>query len=173
MTFLWSVLSISAATALFAVAWMATGPWKRIVEGSRGELPFDGRSGGYSRAEAVHYLSLISDDARQSYLGAQRIADTILPFGLTGILAGGTILAASCQSVFLGMLLAIPSVFYLNSDLQENAAVAHLLRADPAQLSEAEVDRASDWTQAKFRYLKISGSALIVALAIAAWSALR
>ena len=125
----------------------------------------DQRLCGYRHGEAVAYLAALDDRARGLYLGAERIADTVLPIGLFGLLASLPRLAFGPR--LSTVALAVAAV-YLGLDLAENAAIAELVRADPGAVTVEAVDRASLLTQAKFLALGIAAALAASALVMRA-----
>jgi hypothetical protein len=110
---------------------------------------------GYTHDEAMAYLTALSDEARTLYLSHERIADTLLPLGLFGLLVLIPRRVAGRRVAALALVLAAS---YLALDLMENAAIARLLRADPASIAPEAVAWASLLTQAKFVALGLSAA---------------
>lgn len=157
----------SVALALFGFAMMLFGTGPMIEAG--GLAPFDTRSFGYSLEDARAFLSALTPEARATYLGPQRIADTLFPIGLLGTLALGALLAL--RSVLPGrvwsraaFLATLPAIAYFIFDMLENAAVAGLLSTPPEALSAATVTHASMLTLWKFRFVWAAIAIFLAAL---------
>jgi hypothetical protein len=139
-----------AAGGVPILLWLS--PALTLADGTR---MLDMRLAGYTHADAVHYLAGLSAEARALYLGPERIADTLLPLGLFGLLALIPRRLAGPRLATLALALA---AVYLALDLMENAAVARLLRADPTLIAPEAVARASMLTRAKFAAFALSGA---------------
>ncbi|MBF9043509.1 hypothetical protein HKCCE4037_09230 [Rhodobacterales bacterium HKCCE4037] len=150
----WWLALLLLTAALYG--WLAWLWFTQLVPGADGLTPFDGRILGYSFAEAEAFLAALSADARVLYLTRIRHLDTIFPICLA------LLLAAPLWRLPTGWMraLAVIPILYLVSDLAENAAVAGLLRVDPAALTPDLVTWASTLTQVKYAALGLSVFAL-------------
>ncbi len=144
---LWISLGLMLVGMAAIVFWTAP----RIEAG--GLAPFDTRSGGYGHAEAVAFLSRLTPEGRVSYLGVQRIADTIFPIGLYGLLSLGTFVALRRWSVPLAAGARLLAHGYFVFDMLENAAVAGVLTAGPQAVMPQAVAWASFCTIWKYRFV--------------------
>lgn len=154
-------LWLSVALTLAGLVLMLTWSVPKIEAG--GLAPFDTRTGGYNYSDAVAFLSALTAEGRAAYLGPQRVADTIFPIGLVGVLVLGTVLALRRWSVTLAAAAALVPLGYFVFDMLENAAVAGLLRGGVETVTVEAVARASALTQWKFRF--VDASLVILALA--------
>jgi len=127
---------------------------------------FDMRFGGYTRAEAIVYLTALGADGRWFYVTRHVPADTALALVEAAAIAliilratrPGARFAVHAPSRWRWAMLAAP-VVTLTVDLAENALVADMLIApSPGAL---QVAMASTITQAKW-----AGYALSIALAV-------
>ncbi len=141
----WFSLALAVLGMAAIVFW--TGP--KVAAG--GLEPFDPRTQGYSFDEAVAILTAQTPEGRAAYLGPQRIADTVFPIGLLGVLALGTFAAFRRWSVGFAAIVALVPLGYFVFDMLENAAVAGLLRAGPGEVTPEAVAWASSATIWKFR----------------------
>jgi hypothetical protein len=116
---------------------------------------FDTRLTGYSHAHALSYLSALTPEARALYLGPLRIADTVFPIGLFGLLV---LIPRLGPFPRLAAIVAVAATAYLALDLFENALIAGLLRVDPPLVDPAAVARASAVTSAKFVAFALSAA---------------
>jgi hypothetical protein len=161
VTALRALLAASAAVTL--AAGVAIQLWTAPILTLPGVGPMlDTRVCGYGHAEALAYLSALGPEARAVYLGAERILDTALPLGVFGLLA---LLPRLGPWPRLATVALVPALAYLALDLSENAAIAGLLRGDPAAVTPEAVARASLLTQAKFAALAIAALTTLIALA--------
>jgi hypothetical protein len=152
-----------ASAALTLAAGAAIQIWTVPILTIPGVGPMlDTRVAGYGHAEALAYLSAMTPDARAAYLGPERILDTALPLGVFGLLA---LLPRLGPWPRLAAVALVPALAYLALDLWENAAIAGLLRADPAAVTPAAVAQASRLTQAKFAALGVAALIALIALA--------
>lgn len=140
-----AVLGISAI-----LLW--TGP---MIEAG-GLEPFDTRTRGYSHADAVAFLSALTETGRAAYLGPQRIADTVFPIGFASALALGIFLGVRVWTRAGAAVLALVPLVYLAFDMLENAAVAAMLRAGATGVTPAQVAQASALGQWKFTFVNLS-----------------
>lgn len=145
----WALPVVTAATYAVLVLWF--GP--QVQQGAGGLLPFDLRPLGYDAAAARAFLTALSPEARDLYLGAVRINDSLFPvlFTLTLCLP----LRGLPAAWFL------PALGYGLADLAENQAVAALLRTGPL-VDDGSIAWASGLTMAKFALVAL---AILVALA--------
>lgn len=124
----------------------------QLAAQSAGGTVFDLRPLGYSLAEAQAYLAVLTPQGAQMYLGAFRLADTLVPLLLTPTL---------CLPLRgRGQLWFLPALVYGLLDLWENLAIARLIHLGPDVDAQA-VALASSLTQAKFAALAV---ALLLAL---------
>lgn len=144
----------------FAAMWLWTIPI--IQSGSGGRALFDFMNPDTSPEAARAYLIDMTPEARDTYLGPQRVLDTVFPVALSGTLALAIILVLLPKIGRFAILAALVPMIYLYVDLLENAAVAGLLRAvDP---TPEAIELAMIYTEVKFLLLLMSG--LILALAV-------
>ncbi len=168
-------ITLACLAGLAAVCFLLMTVWTapEITAGAGGAPMFDLRSEGYDHATARAYLADLSEPARRLYLGPQRILDTLMPIGLAGGL---------CLALYLGLrrnfgrwALVGPllPIAYFYADMQENAAVARLLRAPI--LTPQEVERASTYTVLKSQLFEASVLLLLLCVIgqIVRWSLIR
>lgn len=145
---------ISAALMLAGIAAILLWSAPRIEAG--GLEPFDTRTGGYTHADAVAFLAALTDTGRAAYLGPQRLADTVFPIGLLGVLAFGILIAFRRWSMPLAAVAALVPLGFFAFDMLENAAVAGLLRSGAEAITPGEVARADFYTRWKFHFVNAS-----------------
>lgn len=69
-----------------------------IITANTGDFQmFDLRRQGYDLGQAVTCLARMGPDGVSTYLGAQRVLDTLFPIGLTGVLTLGIYLACGAR----------------------------------------------------------------------------
>ena len=163
----WVSLALMLGGMAMILFW--TGP--QIDAG--GLEPFDSRTGGYTHAEAVAFLTALTPDGRAVYLGAQRVADTAFPIGFLGVLAIATYAAFRRWSPALAGAAALFPLGYFVFDMLENAAVAGLLAMPPGAVTPEAVARASGYTVWKFRLVDAALGLLVLGWAMRALAALR
>lgn len=137
MVALW--LIPASLAIVYGVLVLHLGP--QVEAASGGRTPFDLRVLGYDLAATRDYLTVLTPEGRDVYLGPVRVVDTLVPllFGLTLWLPIRR----------RPLLWALPAVAYALFDLSENAAVADLLRTGPT-VEAAAVSLASSLTISKF-----------------------
>lgn len=148
----WVLWALPVATALtYGVLVLWFGPQVQAAAG--GLLPFDLRVLGYGIEDARQFLTALTPEGRDIYLGSVRVNDTVFPilFTLT--------LCLPIRQWF--WLWTLPALAYGLLDLAENLVVATLLRTGP-EVGSGPVALASALTQAKF-------AAVVVAVGIALW----
>ena len=162
---LWRALywCVFAATGV-VYAIMLLGTLPAISEGAAGLIPFDMRPFGYSTADAQTFLDSLTDDARASYLGPQRLLDSVFPalYGLSLIGAFRVLIANRS----LRRALILVAVCAALADYVENIRVARMLLHDglvPATL----VSAASQATVIKSVLNTITTVSLFIAAGIA------
>lgn len=148
---LWLSLALMFAGAAAIFLW--TGPALDAATG--GLAPPETRPGGYTAEEAGLYLAALGEVGRATYLGAQRVADTVFPIGFAATLALGIYLSFRRCSRVLAAIMALPAPVYFAFDMLENARFAALLRGWPA-FDPALAARASTATVAKFAFVDLS-----------------
>jgi hypothetical protein len=151
---------IAVAGLVFAAMWLWTIP---II--SAGTTPpglMDMQPADMSAEATRTYLATMSDTALRTYLGPQRVLDTVFPIALAAALALATLLLLRPRIGRLALVAALVPMLYLYADLLENAAIADLLRRPNA--ADAVIEQARVYTQVKFQVLLIAG--LILALAL-------
>ncbi len=134
-----------------------------ISAGAGGMPILDTRLGGYSGGEARLFVKALSPAGRATYLGPQRLLDTIMPMSLTGTLALAGFLLTRRWSRFLAVALAAVPLAYFTFDMLENAQVAVLLRA--GSFSDRVAEAASHWTVLKAQALRFSLAVILLPLA--------
>ncbi|AHM04028.1 hypothetical protein roselon_01649 [Roseibacterium elongatum DSM 19469] len=138
-----------------------------------GAALLDTRIAGYDLAAVSTYLTALGPEGRRFYIGPERMADTIFPIGLLGVLGFGTVLALRPVAPRLAPLAALPAVIYFALDMAENAVVARLMMQGPDALRPEAVARASLLTLWKFRLVGAACVVLISALGFAVFHARR
>lgn len=138
---------------------------QRVHDGSGGLPVFDLRMEGYSLEETKTFLSVLTPEAKATYLGAVALLDTLFPalFAATLYVALLGLLQPwfGKASRFVALVAVIPSAL----DLLENAAVARLLQAGPDGVTAEMVATASRWTMLKWpAYLILMLATLALAL---------
>jgi hypothetical protein len=152
----WYLWALPVATAIaYGVLVLWFGPQVQAAAG--GLTPFDLRPLGYDAEAARTFLSALTPEGRDVYLGPVRMTDTVFPvlFTLT--------LCLPLRRWHWGW--ALPALAYGLLDLAENMAVATVLKAGP-EVGQGAVALASSLTQAKF-------VAVLLATAIAGWAIWR
>ena len=159
MRFTMLFFSLFSITALIYGA-MALWTLPAITAAADGMAPFDLRLFGYSYTEAHAFLSALSPEGRDIYLGPQQFLDRIFPgaMALTLCLIFNRLQAG--PGALFGAGLALMGAI---ADYFENMAIARLLIA-PLPPSGVLVDQANQWTVIK---TVSSGSALILLCGLA------
>jgi len=152
----WSLVVLMVVGIGVIVFW--TGP---IIDTGGVEV-FDTRKGGYDLTTAQEILRSLDDRARSTYLVGQRIADTLFPIGLFGALALGLVLGLRRWSLALALALTLVPAAYFVFDMLENAGVAQMIRAGADGITPEQVNRVSDYTVWKFRF--VNAALALVAL---------
>jgi hypothetical protein len=149
-TLFWSSLALMLAGA--AMIFLGTGP--EIAAGAGGLAAPETRPGGYSAADLSAYLDALTPAARETYLGPQRIADTLFPLGLVGTLVFGTYLGLHRLAWPLTLLATMPALIYFAFDMIENSTFAALLAGGSVS---PELAARADWaTRMKFLWVDIA-----------------
>lgn len=157
---LWLSLALMLAGLAIILLWSAP----QIA--ADGLAPFDTRTQGYDLKEARAFLTALTPDGRAAYLGPERLGDTLFPIGLTGTMMGLTFWGLKRLWRPLAWAALLVPLAYFVADMAENAAVAGLLRTEPADLTAEAVARASAFTVWKFRL--VDAALVVTALALAA-----
>lgn len=157
---LWLSLALMLAGLALIFLWSAP----RIDAG--GLALFDLRTEGYTFAEARAFLTALTPDGRAVYLGPQRVADTMFPVGFAGTMMLLCFWGAKRFSRPVAWAALLLPLAYFAADMAENAAVAGLLRTDPANLMPAAVAHASNLTIWKSRL--VDAAIAVTALALVA-----
>ncbi len=153
----WGIVALTVANFALLVLWAAP-----RVSGDTGLLLFDERF-SYSHAEALAFLDALSDEGRAVYLLELRLLDTLFPILLAISLAIGLFhLSRAWPAPVRLAALAFPALGAA-FDLQENAAVAGMLRIGPAEVTAAMAEAASRWTSLKW-VMDLFAGGLIIAL---------
>lgn len=153
---IWFWLLFGAALALYLAIVLWSLP--RISAEAGGLIPFDMKPGGYGLEEARAFLTALSAQGREWYLGTQHRLDLAYPGLLAACLALGFVI------LFRGPLrwvLVIAALGVAGFDWMENLAVSGLLRADPSAVTEAQVAAASRWSVLKSVTTTVAGVALL------------
>lgn len=151
---------IGLAALCLATMWLWTIPI--IQAGSGGMAMMDFMPADTPSDVVYRYLTEMTQAARDTYLGPQRILDTVFPLALAAALSLAIILVLRPKIGRLALVAALVPLVYLYVDLLENAAVAGLLRTvDP--LLEA-IEMALLYTEMKFLLVLMAG--LILALGL-------
>lgn len=151
--YLWALPLLTALVYGVLVLWF--GPQVQAAAG--GLAPFDLRPLGYDLDQARVFLTTLTPEGREVYLGPVRVIDTVFPILFTLTL---------CLPVRRGPWgWTLPALAYGLLDLGENMAVATLLRAGP-EVGSGPVALASALTMAKF-------AAVVVAAGIGLWGLWR
>lgn len=166
----WPLFWTSFALMLFGMALIFLGSWPVIEAGAGGLAAPETRSGGYSEADLAAYVAALTSEARDAYLGPQRIADTLFPLGLLGTLALGTFLALRRFSAAVAALASLPAFVYFVFDMIENSSFANVLRFGVTPELAARADHA---TRMKFVFIDIALAVLALALVLRLVARLR
>lgn len=136
-----------------------------LMLGAERLWPFDMRVLGYSQADAKAYLSLLSPEQGQFYIGTLRRIDTAFPM-LLGLWMG-TCLWATTGNLhpWSRVILLVVPASYTVMDLCENALVADLVQGFQTWPNPELVALASSYTVTKFVTLAVA-LALVAAMAI-------
>jgi hypothetical protein len=154
------VALIAVAVLGLAAQWLWTIPV--IQAGSNDPDLMDFKNSAVPVDEVRSYLVTMTQTARETYLGPQRVLDTVFPVALAGALALSTVLVWRSRIGRLAYVGALVPLVYLYTDMLENALVAQLLRSDvPAT---ADIELVLLYTSVKFQLVTVSG--LIVALGV-------
>jgi hypothetical protein len=164
----WASLALTLAGA--AMIFIGTGP---AIDAATGGLAApETRPGGHGAEDLAAYLAVLGPEGRDTYLGPQRIADTLFPIGFLGTLALGSFLALRRFSTRLALLATLPAFVYFAFDMVENARFAAILRAGPG-FAPALAVRAGFATRMKFLFVDLALAVLALALAARAVARLR
>ncbi len=145
----WAVPIAAALAYGVLVGWF--GPQVQMAAG--GLTPFDLRATGYGLDDARAFLTALTPEGRDVYLGPVRINDTIFPILFTATLI------LPVRRWARGWW--VPALAYGVLDLAENWAVARMLVAGPG-VEAGPVALASALTMAKF-------AAVAAAVVIGLW----
>lgn len=159
----WFWLLLAATLALYLVIVLWSLP--RIAGQAAGLAPFDMRPLGYAAQEARAFLTALTTQGRDWYLGTQHRLDLAYPALLAATLALPFTLLA--RSPALRAALVLLAVAVAGFDWLENHAVAGLLRTDPAAVTDDQIAAAARWTLAKSLATTAAFTA-VLALALAA-----
>ena len=163
---LWIVWLVTGALYLAMLAWSL--PHLTALAGG---LPmFDMRPGGYSELDARALLTALGVDGRTFYLGVQHRLDTVFP--ALEALALALTFPSLFPRLLAGALIAV-SLAGTVFDWLENAAVAGLLRADPAEVTAQMIATSSQWSVLKATCVSVAMTALLIGVALAVWRRLR
>jgi len=154
----WLVVAVTLGVYAAMLIWTLPG----ISAGAGGLAPFDMRPTGYSADDARAFLAVLSDDARQLYLGPQAMLDRAYPILLAVVLGGAIWMLFSASWLRWGLLGAVG--IGMIADFVENARVAAML-AQVAPVSDAMAQGACRATVVKSA---ASGIAIVAVLAGAA-----
>ena len=170
----WPLFWASLALALFGAALIFLGTGPEIEAGAGGLAAPETRMGGYSQAELESYIAGLSPEARATYLGPHRIADTLFPIGFFATLALGSFLALRRWGAGWAAMASLPAFVYLVFDMMENATFALLLRVGPG-VDPGLAARADLATRAKFLFVDLALAVLALALLarLLAWAKAR
>ncbi len=152
------------AGAVYAAMLGRTLPMLSVFAG--GQPIFDMMPTGYSLAQASDLVAALGEEGRAYYLAVQHRLDTVYPPLL------GIALALSFRLLFRGNVaraLVALAALVAGLDLAENAAVADMLKADPAGLSAEMVTFASRLTVAKSVLTSLAFVAILVGSTGAVW----
>ncbi|SFT35005.1 hypothetical protein [Sedimentitalea nanhaiensis] len=134
-----------------------------IITANTGDFQmFDLRRQGYDLGQAVTCLARMGPDGVSTYLGAQRVLDTLFPVGLTGVLTLGIYLGLRRKAGRAAIVGALLPLGYFYVDLLENAAVARLLKAP--EVTAQSVEAASAYTVLKFQLFDASVLLLLLCI---------
>lgn len=162
----WAVFAVMMAVYLTMILWSL--PHLQQLAG--GQAAFDLRPMGYSPIEARAVVGALGPAGAEYYLNVQQGLDTAYP----GLLALVLVLAFRMLTKgWVVWVLGAGAVVMALCDYLENFAVAAMLRAGPAALSDAMVESASRWTIAKSGISTLVFVALLVLLMMAGWRWMR
>ena len=125
---------------------------------------------GYSELDARALLTALGVDGRTFYLGVQHRLDTV--FLALEALALALTFPRLFPRLLAGALIAV-SLAGTVFDWLENAAVAGLLRADPAEVTAQMIATSSQWSVLKATCVSVAMTALLIGVALAVWRRLR
>ena len=150
----WGLAGATLALYLLIVLWSLP----LIMAAAGGLIPFDLRPLGYDLDAAQEFLTALSEAGRNQYLGPQHLLDGVFP-PLLSITLGLTFwqLFSRRWAMVLIVLAAVGGWL----DLQENMAVADLLKLGPQGVDEEVTSIAAVFTILKSA---CSGVAMMAAL---------
>ncbi len=158
----WIVLVLMMADYLAMALWSMP----VIMHAAQGLVPFDLRPFGYDGAQARAFLAALGPEGRGFYLHVQQGFDTAYPALLAVVLS---LAFTWLYRMPWRLILAAVAIAGAGFDYAENLAVAPLLRAGPAGVSDAMVAQASRWTTLKFGFDGLAVGALFLGLGMALW----
>jgi hypothetical protein len=160
-TVFWATVAIALSLYITMLAWSLP----ILTKAADGLVAFDLRPGGYSFAEAKHYLETLSDDGNFFYRGVQHKLDTFFP-AFEGIAVGWAVFLLAPAGWKNGrFVLLLPALAGTVFDYLENASVAVMLKAGATGLTQKMVTTASMFSQLKALFVTIA-MVLLVALIV-------
>lgn len=154
------------AAAIAVLAAMMVWTFPAISNAVGGLEPFDLRPFGYNPDEARAFLSALSEQGREIYLGPQHALDSVYPALLAVVLAGAVWVLIPSRALCL--LLIAAAFAGAGADYVENSRVATMLTM-PGPVSDDIILAASRATVAKSALTTIAMIAVGYGLLHAAW----
>jgi hypothetical protein len=139
---------VAATLGVGAVMLLWTLPF--IIAEAGGQFPFDLRPLGYEHAEAVAFLSALSEAGLARYAGMQHVLDAIFPPLLFATLAIALWHLSDDLVRPTRIALIVVAAIGMGADGFENVAVRDMLAAGPDGVTPEMVARASFLTVAKW-----------------------
>jgi len=161
------------AAALVVYGAMLLWTLPAIQDAADGLAAFDMRPGGYTHAEALAFLSALSDEGRAMYLGPQRMLDTVYPALMSAVLVLATWRMTTERPWVLRLLVLVVPISAGWQDYVENARVSVLLTQPVATVTEAQVAAASTATVWKSGLTTLALALVLVLLAQSIWKRRR
>lgn len=157
----WKYYWLLVATTLAVYFTMLFWSLPKISAEAGGLVPFDMRPTGYSFEEARAFLTALSDEGVQFYLGVQHSLDIVYPLLLASILVIGLWRLMRGWPRVLAVIISALPVIGSAADYMENFAVAAMLRAGASDITTQMVSTANQWTLVKSSATSIAMLALI------------
>jgi membrane protease YdiL (CAAX protease family) len=158
----WGLFGLTLAIYVTMLGWSLP----TVSAAAGGLTPFDMRPSGYSFAEAVAFLSALSDDGASFYLQVQQVLDIFYPglLALTLFFAIAALLPSPWGHWrWLPAVAALPVAIF---DYLENHAVAAMITAGANGVTPELVAFASQWTVFKSISSMVAMSLVLLLLII-------
>jgi hypothetical protein len=139
-----------------------------VAAAAGGQVPFDMRPGGYSFTDAREFLTALSAEGRDFYVGVQHRLDVAYPALIAATLFFAVAALVPERARPWRWWIAAPALAIAVFDYAENGAVAAMLAVGPAALTPDLVERASTWTVWKSNLTLVVMTAVLILLALRA-----